>query len=282
MEAITRGRNVRGRVHHDADPELEVGDACYTAARGAEALDPELDDARSPVRLFLQERYAQGLRDVQRQYRAAAPPLQVPSVSRADADPGTVGTAADWLLRFLLHPQPDIHLAVAGAVASTKAGIMVLPALAGMAGSLNVPMPARPPDSVQVFTGPSRGSHADPALLARSCWALALLTEVFRAGPAVAALGPLGAVPRQPGRLSGRIAGACTAGRARSAVRFRRVFETALLPRLTLRTGRWAVGPTFAGSDLIKADADLIAAGLLLELKTPAKSFPLGLRTCSR
>ena len=182
-------------------------------------LTRELDDARSPVRLFLQERYAQGLRDVQRQYRAAAPPLQVPSVSRADADPGTVGTAADWLLRFLLHPQPDIHLAVAGAVASTKAGIMVLPALAGMAGSLNVPMPARPPDSVQVFTGPSRGNHADPALLARSCWALrppygGVPGRACRGGS-----GTPGAVPRQPGRLSGRIAGACTAGRARSAVR---------------------------------------------------------------
>jgi hypothetical protein len=33
----------------------------------------------------------------------------------------------------------------------------------------------------------------------------------------------------------------------------------------------WALGPTFAGSELIKADADLIAAGLLLELKTSAK-----------
>ena len=200
-----------------------------------------------PVRLFLQERYAQGLRDVQRQYRAAAPPLQVPSVSRADADPGTVGTAADWLLRFLLHPQPDIHLAVAGAVASTKAGIMVLPALAGMAGSLNVPMPARPPDSVQVFTGPSRGNHADPALLARSCWALALLTEVFRAGPAVAALGPLGRFRASQAVSADELLALAPQAGLDQLSGFRRVFETALLPRLTLRTGRWAVGPTFAG-----------------------------------
>lgn len=52
---------------------------------------------------------------------------------------------------------------------------------------------------------------------------------------------------------------------------FRRVFETALLPQLAARTGPWALGPTFAGSELIKADADLIAAGLLLDLKTSAK-----------
>jgi hypothetical protein len=42
---------------------------------------------------------------------------------------------------------------------------------------------------------------------------------------------------------------------------FRHLFETALLPRLAARTGPWALGPTFAGSEFIKADADLIAAG---------------------
>jgi hypothetical protein len=33
----------------------------------------------------------------------------------------------------------------------------------------------------------------------------------------------------------------------------------------------WAIGPTFAGSELINADADLIAGGLLLDLKTSSK-----------
>jgi hypothetical protein len=52
---------------------------------------------------------------------------------------------------------------------------------------------------------------------------------------------------------------------------FRHLFATALLPQLAARTRPWALGPTFAGSKLIKADANLIAAGLLLELKTSAK-----------
>jgi len=52
---------------------------------------------------------------------------------------------------------------------------------------------------------------------------------------------------------------------------FRHVFDTGLLPQLAARTGPWALGPAFAGSELIKADADLIAAGLLLELKSSAK-----------
>ena len=41
--------------------------------------------------------------------------------------------------------------------------------------------------------------------------------------------------------------------------------------QLAARTGPWAAGPTFAGSALIAADGDLIAAGLLLELKTSGK-----------
>ena len=238
---------------------------------GFRPLTRELEDAKSPVRLFLQDRYTQGLRDIQRQYRAGAPPLAVPSVPRTEADPGTIGTAADWLLRFLLNPQPEIHIAVSGAVASTRAGIMVLPALAGIAELLNVPMPERPPESTRVFTGPIPGNDADPMLLARSCWALALLTEVYRGGPAIATLGPLGRF-RAGGTVSSDdlLALAPPAGLGQLA-EFRQVFETALLPRLAVRPGPWALGPTFAGSALIRADADVIAAGLLVDLKTSAK-----------
>jgi hypothetical protein len=53
------------------------------------------------------------------------------------------------------------------------------------------------------------------------------------------------------------------------------VFETTLIPQLAARPGKWPHGPTFAGSELIKADADLIAAGLLLDLKTSAKKLSL-------
>ena len=57
---------------------------------------------------------------------------------------------------------------------------------------------------------------------------------------------------------------------------FRHVFSTILIPQLAARRGTWALGPTFTGSALIKADADLIAAGLLLDLKTSAKKPSLG------
>ncbi|OZM70294.1 hypothetical protein CFN78_25530 [Amycolatopsis antarctica] len=44
--------------------------------------------------------------------------------------------------------------------------------------------------------------------------------------------------------------------------------EAVLVPALATRTGTWSVGPTFTGSVLMNADADLIAAGTLVEIKT--------------
>ena len=110
-------------------------------------------------------------------------------------------------------------------------------------------------------------SDADPEHLARACWVLALLTEVFRRGPMVAAMGPLGRF--QEGRSSADelLALAPPAALGQLAA-FRQVFEATLLPRLA---GAGGLGPTFTGSALIRADADLIAAGLLLDLKTSSK-----------
>lgn len=47
------------------------------------------------------------------------------------------------------------------------------------------------------------------------------------------------------------------------------------MPEPGRRPGRWFLGPVFTGSTLIKADADLITAGLLLDLKTDSR-FSLG------
>lgn len=80
------------------------------------ALTLEIDDTSSPVRQFLGERFTCGLKDLQRMFRQAAPPLAVPPVPQAEANPGTVGTAADWMLRFLLHPRPSLAVPRVGAV----------------------------------------------------------------------------------------------------------------------------------------------------------------------
>jgi hypothetical protein len=250
------------------------------------SLTAEIGSPQSPVRQFLGERFTCGLRDVQRRYRAAAPPLAVPGAARAAADPGTVGTAADWLLRFLLHPQPDLNLAIMGVMACARAGIRLLSAFIEIAGSLGAARSsiaadlralsgAAPGQREAVFTGPLPGSAVEPEHLARCCWALALLTEGRRGGPLAAARGPLGQF-RGRSRVVGEelLALAPPAGLEQLAG-LRRVFETALLPQLAARPGKWALGPVFAGSELVSADADLIAGGLLLDLKTSARKASL-------
>jgi hypothetical protein len=123
---------------------------------------------------------------------------------------------------------------------------------------------------VRTFTGPVAGSSVDQELLARGCWVLALATEAFRSAQA-AAMGPLAQFHGEPVTADALLALAPPAGLDQLA-RFRHVFETALIPQLTTRAGPWALGPTFSGSTMIGgADGDLIAAGLLLELKTSAK-----------
>lgn len=221
------------------------------------------------MRRFLDERFTVGLRDVQRHYRRAAPSLVVPSADRQDANPGTVGTAADWLLRFLLHPTPSLQLVAVGAslcgmdsafrdiAMSLGYGLSSGVASAGTAG----------------FAGPVGGSTAEPEDLARACWALALLTEMYR-NPAVAINGPLGALGSRQASASSLLSLATPAAVTQLA-RLRAVLEADLMPQLARRPGRCFLGPTFSGSTLMKADADLIAAGLLLDLKTDSK-YSLG------
>jgi hypothetical protein len=239
-------------------------------------LTTELADIRSPVRQFLNAQFTAGLRGVQRRYREAAPALAVPSSAPSEANPGTVGTAADWLLRFLVHPAPHLDPAIAGAALCSAAGIKIpRAALDDLLNPLGLTVPLRPSETACAFTGPHVGTTVEPAMLNRVCWVLALLTEVFRGGPGVAALGPLG-------RFRGRAASTAelldmaSDAALRQLTQFRHVYEAALLPALSSRCGRWAIGPTFTGSELMNADADLIAAGLLLELKTTGKRPSLG------
>lgn len=247
------------------------------------ALTRELDNPRSPVRVFLDDLMTSGLRAVQARYRNGAP--AAPIVPPGTANPGTIGTAADWLLRFLIHPTPSLAIPLSGArlLEAVTAGpfdpnTTVLPAFVAIAEDLGLPEPALSAD-VTTFTYPTASNTTEPELLARACWAFALLTEVFRGGPMVAQAGPLGRfqgseISREdlldlvPDDAIDQLAG------------FRRVYEDTLLPELSKRPGTWALGPTFSGSKLMRGDADLIAAGLLLEVKTTKKAALSKVEAC--
>lgn len=225
-------------------------------------LTGELDQKDSPVRQFFEARFSPGLRDVQASYRAAAGPILVPGVPQAEANPGTIGTAADWLMRFLVHPTPSLGLAVDGARLCN-----MMPALGSIAELLGYSS-----IGTETFTGPVAGSTVDPDLLYRVCWALALLTEVYRGGPMIGVMGPIGRLPNRSAEAL--LAAAPRAGLDQLAA-LRTVMESTLLPALASRTGLWAPGPTLAGSALMAGDCDLIAGGLLLELKVSAKPVSL-------
>jgi hypothetical protein len=143
------------------------------------------------------------------------------------------------------------------------------PAFIQIAKFLGLELP-KAPGHVQVFTGPRPGSTVEAELLARSCWALALLSEVYRGGPPVVMGGPLAQFRGR--KAAGRdLLALCPPAGLDQLAQFRQVFETTLIPQLATRPGLWAIGPTFTGSQLIKADADLVAGGLLLDLKTSSK-----------
>lgn len=221
-------------------------------------LTHELALKDSPIRRFFDDRLIPGLKDAQAMYRANAGPLLIPGVPREAADAGTIGTAADWMLRFLVHPSPSLGLAAQGA---SLCGM--LPALQDLALMLGFR-----DSGTETFTGPARASGSEPDLLYRACWGLALLTEVYRRGPAIAAIGPLGRLPDSSARS---LLEAAPAAGLEQLAALRGVMESELLPAIASRQGLWAIGPVFAGSEIMKGDGDLIAGGLLTELKTTIK-----------
>jgi len=239
-------------------------------------LTAELANVRSPVRRFLDARFLSGLREAQRRYRGEVRGLVIPGADRQEVNPGTLGGAADSLLRFLLHPAPSLELAITGAgFFGPRSGLVA--ALAEIAGSLGLTSAAATSPGGTGFDGPVAGTAAEPELLARACWALSLLTELFRAGPAAAATSPLSRF-RRGGASAAALLDLAPPVALDQLAAFRYVYETTLVPQLAGRVGRWHLGPTFTGSELLRADADLIAAGLLIDLKTAVARPSLGVQ----
>jgi hypothetical protein len=166
-------------------------------------------------------------------------------------------------MRFLVHPNPSLLLAAQGA--SLCGMLSALQEIALMLGFRD--------GGVKEFTGPPGGSGAEPDLLHRACWGLALLTEVYRRGPEIAVMGPLGRLPR---RTALSLLDAAPDAGLKQLAALRDVMESVLLPGISSRQGLWAIGPVFAGSEIMRGDADIIAGGVLIELKTTTKKPSLG------
>lgn len=229
------------------------------------ALTEALKIKDCPLKLWLNERFpTKNTRPIFQQYKDSVGPIQVPeSAVPTGGGSGAVGGSFDYLVRFLVEPQPDVDLPAIGA---RRYGGRMPTAIAELATMLD----ARPGDlgraePVTTFVGPQTPPARDPELLSRGCWALSLLTELARGVPPERS--PLAELDRRRVDGDALLTLASSAALAQLAA-LRTQAEAVLLPALASRRGSWVVGPVFSGSVLMNADADLVAADTLVEIKT--------------
>jgi hypothetical protein len=101
-------------------------------------------------------------------------------------------------------------------------------------------------------------------LVLRAAWAIALTIEVYRTAM-VWPGSPLLTIP--PGKTADLLALA-TSDVVEELGALLALARERLFPQLMTKQSPWHFGPTFTGSHLIPADADLVAEDLLVEVKT--------------
>ncbi len=204
-------------------------------------LTSAVKDKNSPLRQYLNRRFP-NTRPLQTAYREQCGALLVDG---GDANAGTVGAAFDFLVRFALDADHQPLVAVQAFLDKPP----LLSAIVGVVESAH-----------SAVAGPE-----DVDRLARASWALALCTEVYRVGlmPGSPLLELLqGQQFNAPALLS-----LAPEGAMRQLRDLYTVAQERLLPMI-LPAERLHLGPTFDGSTLCPADADLIHDGRLLDIKT--------------
>ncbi|MGH3528758.1 MAG: hypothetical protein ACRDS0_01660 [Pseudonocardiaceae bacterium] len=220
------------------------------------ALTYEVKNPRSPVAVWLRSRFPDH-KPVQAEFRVAAGAARVmPSQAVAQ---GTQGAAIDWWIRFLVDPAPGLELAATGlargevkfgSLPCFDVGLRLLQELGGLDDD-------REPQSID----PARITGREAEWQARVCYSLALLVE------------PLRAYSIEGSRLM-RLDDHCGVrellalandAEVTDLIAMRDLACECLLPALP--AGVVTTGPTFDGSHDLNADADLIAGGMLVDVK---------------
>ena len=212
------------------------------------SLTAAVQRADSPVGRWMRTTFPH-LAPLQRAVRAAAGELVVaPSAAVAL---GTQGAAIDWWIRALVDPRVSLELPIRGLwdrrAAFDGAGRELLDLLC----------PRRP-------TILEADLHADrpDEWWARACYALALLVERFRNPMATGSR--LFTLPA--GSTAADLLALANDDEVADLIALRDLARTRLLP--LLEAGTVHSGPTFDGSHLLAADADLVVAGLLIDIKS--------------
>lgn len=192
------------------------------------------------------------VRDRQRTYRESAHSIVVP---RGTSNLGTLGSAFDIWVQLTADSPAALTLTTVGA---RLAGDDVADAFRQLLSLHH----ARPEHPFKVTEGP----HAQEARL-QVAWVCALLTEVYRVGM----IWPGSVLDTDdPIENAEQLLGLATPDAVQDLRALTDLAQTQLLPALRDLAGRGPthLGPTFTGSALMAADADLVVGHTLVELKT--------------
>jgi hypothetical protein len=221
------------------------------------SLSVELDDPGGPARRWLAQAFP-NLRSMQTHYRESVGPILVEAGA---ANPGTLGTAFDVWTQLQITGQPRLGVARLGA---GDVGGPVAEEFFRLMASLGPEKAPVTTDQPVPWTGSSPGLSDDAQL--RLSWAAAALIEVFRSG-AVMPGSPLSGLTTDH---AVDLLGLASPAVLEELGALTTIADQRLLPQLRAlaAAGPTWLGPTFAGSRLMPADADLIAGHTLVELKT--------------
>lgn len=214
-------------------------------------LTVEVADKASPLRQHLDAQFP-NLRPLQNEYKEGAGGILVEPGS---GNPGTLGAAFDFAVRFALDPGYKADIAVIG---------FMFDGLQDLVGEV-----------ATVATAAQTFSPRSPELM-RACWALALCTEVLRVGLMPGS--PLAQLVEENRLTAAALLDLATQDVVDELTNLSDVADEHFL-RHILDKKPLKLGPTFAGSRQCPADADLVAGGTLVDIKcTVGKKNSIGAR----
>jgi hypothetical protein len=229
------------------------------------SLTRSLDDKGNPIRRFVDDLLTSkdGLRALRTDHAAVAGQLLVDTEG---ATAGTVGTAFGIAVTMLIDPVPDFGFAASGAANLGAEPFAAFCELATAVGGTYSRPEERTPATKPVMT-PLRVPERDAELVVRTTWAMALFTEVYRAG-AFPGSPLMTYLEREAHPTASGLLAITSAAAANEIDNLLRLARTNLLAPLSPAHPPWFVGPTFAASRWLAADADLIAGTTLVEIKS--------------
>ncbi|MEV0567284.1 hypothetical protein [Dactylosporangium sp. NPDC050588] len=218
------------------------------------SLTAAVQQTDSPVGRWMRATFPH-LAPLQQAVREAADELAVTPAAAVAL--GTQGGAIDWWIRLLVDPKVSLELPIRGLwdrrAAFDGAGRELLEVLC----------PRRP---TVLEAGLHEGRPDE--WWARTCYALALLVERFRNPMATGSR--LFTLPA--GSRADDLLALANDDEVADLIAMRDLALTRLLPGLA--AGTVHSGPTFDGSELLAADADLVVAGLLIDIKSGSGGRP--------